>query len=400
MKFPSFCTLGCSMELDGKPRNAGVLTNATSFDGFLHPSDLQELLSCSWSTFNQDQSPLISKEGHGFLCFDDQNVTGGESCQSTPKRFEELKNWLWMKHQHPFVSRPGRWLHVKWLDRGLEHLRNFIRTPIKKWLRCRRKQRLCLHSEHVQAALSVARVAAALATVAAATAASAKDEIESRTGVAVASAAGLVAAHCADLAGQIGADHHAVLASVNSGGLVQNATDILELTVAAASSLQAVRHASNFQEQACIYAAISPYDVQMSPFSSISSCLTTNGTHGDCYHSHEILARGGDFLVRFDGGKLHWRSVCVFLDMYKQVILKLRSRHLAGAVSKSKKRIVSELLVNVQAWPGRSLLHNGEERYYFAVMTSHGTIEFECESDFDHQSWTEGISHLLCVAKQ
>eukprot|EP00249_Psilotum_nudum_P012702 c23931_g1_i3 orf=638-1018(+) len=86
----------------------------------------------------------------------------------------------------------------------------------------------------MQAALSVASVAAAIAAVAAATAASTTNEAESKTGLAVASAATLVAAQCADVAKSMGADHNQVASAVTSAAKVQGATDILNLTVAAA----------------------------------------------------------------------------------------------------------------------------------------------------------------------
>lgn len=427
MNFNASYTLSSSEELlEDNPAYAAVLdTDTPPFNGFPRLTDqdgMQEFLSRSpdgralfqLSTpglkpdyiLNKvhppsDRSPLIPKQSHGFLCSGDYSVTGSESYQSTPKRLEELKNWLWMKHQQPFVLHPRRCLHSKWLDRSLEHLRSLIkRTPIKRWLKDRRKHKMILHNGHIQAALSVASVASALANVAAATAASAVDEKESKTGIAVASAAALVAAHCADFAENVGADHSAVVASVSSGGGVKFAADIAELTASAASSLQAVRHTLKTQKEARMHAAVSPCDTQMSPFSTVSSCLVCDDTQAECFYSHEILARGRDFLVRFSTGKLHRRFICVFINKNKRVILNLRSRHLAGAVSKTEKRIVSQILISVRAWPGRSLLHDGEERCYFGLVTSHGTIEFECESEFDHQSWTDGISHLLFMAKQ
>lgn len=87
----------------------------------------------------------------------------------------------------------------------------------------------------VHAAVTVAGVAAAIAAVAAATAASSTDEQSTRTAMAMASAAALVAAQCVEVAESLGADREQMAAVVSSAVSVKSAGDILTLTASAAT---------------------------------------------------------------------------------------------------------------------------------------------------------------------
>ncbi|MCO5552873.1 hypothetical protein L7F22_006392 [Adiantum nelumboides] len=307
-------------------------------------------------------------------------------------------NRLWMKHQRQFYLQSSGCVHVTWVDRSLQHWRNLIRKPLKKWLNCRREQQRFIHIERVQAVLSVTRLSAALATVAAATAVSTTDKQDSRTGLAVATAAALVAAHFADFAKQIGANQQSVLASVSAGQCIKHPTDVLGLTTSAAASLQATRNALKGRKWACIQALMTMSNRQMRPFSA--SNLSSNGSHAEFLFYSEILARGAYFFVRVLADKVHKRFVSVCLDDSKEVILKITSRHLAGVLIKVEKRIVFQLLDKPSSWRGRSLLYNEVERSYFGLFTSEGIIEFECLSKYDHQIWTQGIFALLNFNQQ
>ena len=87
----------------------------------------------------------------------------------------------------------------------------------------------------VHAAVSVAGVAAAIAAVTAATAASALEDSTSKTSMAVASAAALVAAQCVEVAESMGADRDHMASVVSSAVNVRSAGDIMTLTAAAAT---------------------------------------------------------------------------------------------------------------------------------------------------------------------
>lgn len=346
------------------------------------------------SQFHNDLYPLIPKQNHRLLSYDSYSPC--QSNHSTPRRLEELKNLLWMQQELPTEINTTRCLHLTWFNRSIESFRNIIkRTRVKRWLKDRRKEKLIMRNGHVQAALSVASVAAAVAAVAAATAASAVNEKESRTGMAVASAAALVAAQCADFAEDMGADHSEISASLSSGGQVKSAVDILNMTASASSSLRGLTEKP--QREAKIHAAASPCERQTSPSTAGSAF---DDSEAECYYSHDLLSRGCEFLVCSNNSKLHWRFISVFLNRHKKVILKLQSRRWAGVFLRTEKRTVLDILIDVPAWPGRSVIHDGKEGCYFGLVTSHGTLEFECRSEFDYQMWTDGISHLLFVMKE
>lgn len=112
---------------------------------------------------------------------------------------------------------------------------------VGRWLKERKekkKEETRTHNAQVHAAVSVAAVAAAVAAIAAATAASSasgKNEQAAKTDTAVASAATLVAAQCAEAAQAMGADHDHLASVVNSAVNVRSHDDIITLTAAAAT---------------------------------------------------------------------------------------------------------------------------------------------------------------------
>lgn len=112
---------------------------------------------------------------------------------------------------------------------------------VGRWLKERKekkKEETRTHNAQVHAAVSVAAVAAAVAAIAAATAASSasgKNEQAAKTDTAVASAATLVAAQCAEAAEAMGAEHDHLASVVNSAVNVRSHDDIITLTAAAAT---------------------------------------------------------------------------------------------------------------------------------------------------------------------
>lgn len=112
---------------------------------------------------------------------------------------------------------------------------------VGRWLKDRRgkkKEETRAHNAQLHAAVSVAGVAAAIAAIAAATAASSgssKDEQMTKTDMAVASAATLVAAQCVEAAEALGAEREHLAAVVSSAVNVRSAGDIMTLTAAAAT---------------------------------------------------------------------------------------------------------------------------------------------------------------------
>ncbi|XP_055813558.1 VAN3-binding protein-like isoform X2 [Solanum dulcamara] len=284
---------------------------------------------------------------------------------------------------------------------------------VGRWLKDRRekkKEEMRAHNAQLHAAVSVAGVAAAVAAIAAATAASSgsgKDEQMAKTDMAMASAATLVAAQCVEAAEAMGAEREHLASVVSSAVNVRSAGDIMTLTAAAATALRgaATLKARTLKEVWNI-AAVIPVDKGMgsgngggSNGSSSGELIPEENFLGIC--SRELLARGGELLKRTRKGDLHWKIVSVYINRTGQVMLKMKSRHVAGTITKKKKNLVLEVLKDIPAWPGRHLLPGSDNFRYFALKTVlRGVVEFECRDQREYDLWTQGVSRLLSIAAE
>ncbi|CAA0806613.1 Plant protein of unknown function (DUF828) with plant pleckstrin homology-like region [Striga hermonthica] len=277
---------------------------------------------------------------------------------------------------------------------------------VGRWLKDRRekkKEEARAHNAQLHAAVSVAGVASAVAAIAAATAAASGEAAD----MAVASAATLVAAQCVEAAEAMGAERDHLASVVSSAVNVRSPGDIMTLTAAAATAL---RGAATLKARALKdvwnLAAVIPVDKGMGDASNGSSNGSFSGELvpeenflGIC--SRELLARGCELLKKTRQGDLHWKIVSVYINRVGQVMLKMKSRHVAGTVTKTKKNIVLEVLKDIPAWPGRHLLEGGEHRRYFALKTiARGVVEFECRSRREYDIWTQGVSRLITIAAE
>ncbi|KAJ7954841.1 VAN3-binding protein-like [Quillaja saponaria] len=285
---------------------------------------------------------------------------------------------------------------------------------VGRWLKDRRekkKEETRAHNAQLHATVSVAGVAAAVAAIAAATAASSgssKDEQMAKTDMAVASAATLVAAQCVEAAEAMGAEREHLASVVSSAVNVRSAGDIMTLTAAAATALRgaATLKARTLKEVWNI-AAVIPVEKGIGAVggngnsnSSFSGELVPEENFlGIC--SRELLARGCELLKRTREGDLHWKIVSVYINRMNQVMLKMKSRHVAGTITKKKKNVVLEVIKDMPAWPGRHLLEGGENRRYFGLKTViRGAVEFECRNQREYAVWTQGVSRLLQIAAE
>ncbi|URE06529.1 hypothetical protein MUK42_21477 [Musa troglodytarum] len=296
---------------------------------------------------------------------------------------------------------------------------------VGRWLKDRKekkKEETRAQNAQLHAAISVAGVAAAVAAIAAATAAasgSGKDDRAARTDMAVASAATLVAAQCVEAAESMGAERELLASVVSSAVSVRTPGDIVTLTAAAATALRgaATLKARALKEVWNIAAVIpvekggtanhnnhrrrSKQEKELdSNSSSFSDELVPEENFlGLC--SQELLARGTELLKRTRKGALHWKIVSVYINKMGQVMLKMKSRHVAGTITKKKKSVVVDVSKDIQAWPGRHLLEGGEQRCYFGLRTpEQRVIEFECRSRRVYDMWTQGVSRLLNIVNE
>ncbi|XP_050372432.1 VAN3-binding protein-like isoform X2 [Argentina anserina] len=288
---------------------------------------------------------------------------------------------------------------------------------VGRWLKDRRekkKEEARAHNAQLHAAVSVAGVASAIAAIAAATAAtsgSGKDEQMAKTDMAVASAATLVAAQCVEAAEAMGAEREHLHSVVSSAVNVRSAGDIMTLTAAAATALRgaATLKARALKEVWNIAAVI--------PVEKGVGVAGNGGSNGDSNSSfsgelvpeenflgicnRELLAKGCELLKRTRKGDLHWKIVSVYINRSSQVMLKMKSRHAAGTITKKKKNVVLEVIRDMPAWPGRHLLEGGEHRRYFGLKTvMRGVVEFECRSQREYDTWTQGVSRLISIAAE
>lgn len=290
---------------------------------------------------------------------------------------------------------------------------------VGRWLKDRRekkKEETRAHNAQLHAAVSVAGVAAAIAAMAAATAASSsqgKDEQMARTDMAVASAATLVAAQCVEAAEAMGAEREVLASVVSSAVNVRSAGDIMTLTAGAATALRgAATLKARALKEVWNIASVIPMEKGMGVVNSGNggSNGSSNGSFsgelvpeenflGIC--SRELLARGGELLKRTRKGDLHWKIVSVYINRMGQVMLKMKSRHVAGTLTKKKKNVVLEVMKDLPAWPGRHLLEGGENFRYFALKTvTRGVVEFECRNQREYDIWTQGVQRLLSIAAE
>ncbi|XP_077245380.1 VAN3-binding protein-like isoform X2 [Tasmannia lanceolata] len=279
---------------------------------------------------------------------------------------------------------------------------------VGRWLKDRRekkKEETRAHNAQLHAAISVAGVAAAVAAIAAATAASSgKDENMSKTDMAVASAATLVAAQCVEAAEAMGAERDHLAAVVSSAVNVRSPGDIMTLTAAAATALRgAATLKARVLKEVWNIAAVTPVEKGNGGSGNFSGELLPQEDNmnllGLC--SRELLARGTELLKRTRKGSLHWKIVSVYINRLGQVMLKMKSRHVAGSITKKKKNVVLEVCKDIEAWAGRHLLEQGEQRRYFGLRTVGGrVIEFECRNQREYDMWTQGVSRLLTIVQE
>ncbi|PAN48505.1 hypothetical protein PAHAL_9G386200 [Panicum hallii] len=253
----------------------------------------------------------------------------------------------------------GRWFQV--------HHRETCRV------RQRGKEKQRAEKAHVHAMVSVARVAAAVAAVAAATSCDAQ---ATKMAAAMASATELLASHCVEAAQHAGARHDQVAGAVQAAVGVRSPGDLMTLTAAAATALRgAATLKQRVQRETRSNASVLPYEKGHS-------------------WSTDIWCKEGELLKRTRKGDLHKTRVSIYINKRSQVMLKLKSKHIGGALSKNNKSVVYGVYSELPTWaePGKDSM---EETCCFGLSTAQGLVEFECESSASKQKWVDDVQNLL-----
>lgn len=259
----------------------------------------------------------------------------------------------------------GRWFHHK----------ESSHSTVKK------KDKARVENAHMHAALSIAGLAAALASVAAA---ESRNGSTSKMSTALASATELLASHCIELAESAGAEHDRVASVVRSAVDVRSASDLVTLTAAAATALRGeAALKARLPKESKRNASITPCDRSMAESQSFASFQS----------EIEEAPLIGDLLQHTRKGELKWKLVSVYINKKSQVILKQKSKHVAGAFPKKNKCIIYEVCDEAATWPSKKEKENKE--VYFGLRTAQGLHEFKCKNKLHKQKWVDGIQELL-----
>uniref|UniRef100_A0A7N0SZW8 VAN3-binding protein n=1 Tax=Kalanchoe fedtschenkoi TaxID=63787 RepID=A0A7N0SZW8_KALFE len=246
----------------------------------------------------------------------------------------------------------------------------------------KRKDKARLDNSHVHAALSVAGLAAGLASVAAADKCHGSGDADcNKMKMAVASATELMASHCIQLAELAGADRDGLANAVRSSVDFRSAGDLLTLTAAAATALRAeATLRARLPKDAKKNATISPYDRNVADFN-----VETR---------KEDMVCKGELLQQTHKGAMRWKHVRVYINTKSQVMIKIKNKHIGGAFSKRKKCVVYGVCDESGTWPFRKEKQEMEE-VWFGVKTGKGFLELKCRNKIHKQKWVDGIRSQL-----
>ncbi|KAF3328743.1 VAN3-binding protein [Carex littledalei] len=317
------------------------------------PTETMEFLARSWS--------LSALEISRALTLLDKRDTIGEK-GIKKNRFLVNNN---AKHEEPLRSAKSRTMG-RWIKEQKEKKRAEARS----------------HNAQAYAATAVVGVAAAVAAIVAETVFAherSESNRNSKMAATVASASALVASHCVEMAQNMGASQDQILTAIQSAVNAQTSGDIMALTAGAATALRAAAMLKARLHREFQAANLSG---EIKETESCASPLV-------------FVSRGGELLKRTRKGILHWKQVSIYVNSNCQVIVKLKSTHMAGTFVKTKKSPVIDVCSEVAAWPGRELEEGLNQRAYFGIKTPERRIEFECRNQNDKKLWIQGIKEML-----
>jgi len=262
----------------------------------------------------------------------------------------------------------------------------FKNVSVKKWLKeikQRRKEEGRLRRAEVHAAISVAGVAAALAAIA--TENSGNDKSSTSQEAAVASAAALVAAQCAKVAEAMGAKREQLGSLIGSAMCGTNASDILTLTAAAATSLKGA---------ATLKARSGCKKRSLNGSAPVLPIEDTNDLDFNFEKYKKILAKGADLTVETPEGKYSVKTVSVILSSEAKVILQITKHNLW----KSKKESIV-LDLHAELYKNSEADQDANTCYLIGLTTSRGTFKLDMAEDYErYKTWATTINHMLMLS--
>ncbi|KFK31375.1 hypothetical protein AALP_AA6G104000 [Arabis alpina] len=270
-------------------------------------------------------------------------------------------------------GRLSKWFHHK------EHTNpSTTRNP-------RKKDKARVEKARVHSAVSIAALAAGLASVTSEE--SCSKGSSSMMALALASATELLASHCIEMAEQAGADRTCVASTVRSSVDIHSPGDLMTLTAAAATALRGQAALKVRQpKEAKKNATITPCERSFSDSNWTANC--------QFILEETNLPLEGELVQCARNGMQRIKRVCVYINKKSQVMIKLKSKHVGGAFSKKIKCVVYGVCDEISAWPYRKERENSEE-VYFGLKTGQGLLEFKCKSNIQKQRWVAGIQSAL-----
>ncbi|KAG2263933.1 hypothetical protein Bca52824_071012 [Brassica carinata] len=275
------------------------------------------------------------------------------------------------KIMNSFGKRKGGTLS-KWFHHHKEHSSSSCSSNTINYLKKKDKARV--ENAHVHSAVSIAALAAGVASV---TSASNSKGSSSKMALALASATELLASHCVEMAERAGADRARVASTVRSSVDIHSPGDLMTLTAAAATALRGEAALKARQpKEARKNASIAPFERSFSDShwpSNIQFRL-----------EEPNLPLEGELMQCSRHGVQRSKRVCVYVNKKSQVMIKLKSKHVGGAFSKK-----------IKTWPYRKERENNSEEVYFGLKTGQGLLEFKCKNKIQKQRWVDGVQSLL-----
>ncbi|XP_050266690.1 VAN3-binding protein isoform X5 [Quercus robur] len=349
------------------------------------PTESMEFLARSWSLSAMELSKALTSTDIASNILDKTPLSsiGIEAHDATHASSMTSKEYLPSGDSPPISPRDSDEMKL---------YRSLLRgKTMGRWLKDqkeRKKQEIRTHNAQLHAAVSVAGVAAAVAALAASNASpdmsAAHPKMPSKISTTIASAAALVASHCIEIAEEMGADHNHISTTVNSAINARTNGDIMTLTAGAATALRAAATLRARLQKGNGAATFAQADE-----------MGEEGKEPNILTALNFVSKGGELLKRTRKGALHWKRVSFNINSNWQVVAKMKSKHMAGTFTKTKKCIVSGVYNDTPAWPGREREDASEHMAYFGIKTVDRVIEFECRSKGEKHMWTEGIQHML-----
>ncbi|CAL9752339.1 unnamed protein product, partial [Musa acuminata subsp. burmannicoides] len=348
------------------------------------PHQALEFLSRTWSPSSSDFFQILSpsnllpslKDRSAEVDEHEAEKNRTDFAGDTETRMDQILTLLSSGKLAQSAPQKHKSLHGGWIDVGQMKawLGGEILSSFSRGCRKRRKEELRLHTAQVHAALSVARLAAAIAGIVgncylepvnskAMSLDHQGGELDNRMNTVVASAAALVATVCAEAAESVGANRMQVASAIRTGLATQSSADLVTLTATAATCL---RGAATLELRAAACRQIS--------------------------EDQSTLAIGAELPIQTPDGKIQLRMVRIYVK-HDRLALRLVKKHIRGVISTYKEFRVFDAMEDPKEG---GFSKNGHGCYLITLATTGGTIQLLFEDHKRYIMWKSSISHLLC----